>query len=86
MGLLSFALAVVALISGFAVFSKTYDWVIHGVSPGSLLRKNLDRLVSFSNKVVAPVLIGAFCIFVVIVVAVGAWDIGIDILKRFACQ
>jgi len=85
-GLLAFALAIIALISVCFVISKTYNWVICGVSPSSLLRKNVDRLVAFSNKWVAPVLVGAFCIFVVILLAFGAWDIGINILKRFACK
>lgn len=85
-GLLGFLVVIGAFGAICAIISKTYNWVIYGVSPGSLLRKNVDRLVAFSNKRVVPVLVGAFCVFVVVVVAVGAWSVGIDILKRFACK
>ena len=85
-GLLGFAVAICALWAVCIIISKTYDWVVHDVSPASLLRKNIDRGVAFSNKWVIPILVGGFCIFVVIVVAFGAWDIGIKILKRFACK
>ncbi len=85
-GLLALALVIIALLLVCFVISKTYNWVIYGVSPSSLLRKNVDRLVAFSEKWVAPVLVGAFCIFVVVLLAIGAWSIGLDILKRFACK
>ena len=85
-GLLAFALVVIAFLAVCFVISKTYNWVIYGVSPASLLRKNIDRVVAFSNKWVIPVLVGGFCIFIVLLLAFGAWDIGITILKRFACR
>jgi len=85
-GLLAFAIAIVAFILVCYVISKTYNWVIYGVSPTSRLRKNIDRLVAFSNKRIIPVLVGGFCIFIVLLLAFGAWDLGLEILKRFACK
>lgn len=85
-GLLTFAIVILAFAVVCAIISKTYNWVIYGISPVSLLRKNIDRVVAFSNKWVAPILVGAFCIFVVVLLAFGAWSTGIEILKRFACR
>lgn len=85
-GLLGYLVAIGALVAVCAVISKTYDWVIYGTSPASVLRKNIDRAVAFSNKWVIPVLVGGLCIFIVLLLAFGAWQIGIEILKRFACK
>lgn len=85
-GLLGFFVAIGALVAICSIIGRIYNWVIYDISPVGRLRSSIDWLIAFSNKWVFPVLVGAFCIFVVIVVAVGAWDIGIDILKRFACK
>ena len=85
-GLLAFAVVILAALAIYFIISKIYNWVIYGIDPTSLLRKNIDRVVAFSDKWVGPALVGAVLIFIVILLAFGAWDIGIQILKRFACK
>lgn len=85
-GLLTFAIWILAAVLICHIISKVYNWVIYDVSPVGRLRKTIDRIVALSGKWLAPILVGAFCIFVVVIVAFGAWNVGIEILKRFACK
>ena len=85
-GLLTFAVVIGAFAAICAIISKVYNWVIYDVSPVGRLRKTIDRIVALSGKWLAPILVGAFCIFVVVIVAFGAWNVGIEILKRSACK
>ena len=85
-GLLAFLVAIGALVAICTIISKTYDWVVYDLSPVGRLRNSIDWLVAFWDKRVIPVLVGGFCIFIVVLLAIGAWSIGIEILKRFACR
>lgn len=84
-GVLGFLVAIGAIIAICAIISKIYNWVIYDISPVGRLRNSIDWLVAFSDKWVKPILAGAFCVFVVVLLAIGAWSIGLDILKRAAC-
>jgi hypothetical protein len=85
-GLLGFLVAIGALVAICTIISKTYNWVIYDIAPVGRLRKSIDWVVEFSTKWVIPVLVGGFCIFIVLLLAFGAWSLGLDILKRFACK
>ena len=85
-GLLGFLVAIGALYAICTIISKTYNWVIYDIPPAGRLRNSIDWLVAFSDKWVIPALVGGFCIFIVILLAFGAWGLGIEILKRFACK
>jgi len=85
-GLLAFAVVIGAFAAICAIISKVYNWVIYDVSPVSRLRKTIDRVIEWLSKWFWPVFVGASCIFIVVIVAFGAWDVGIKILKRFACK
>ena len=85
-GLLGFLVVIGACGAICTIISKTYNWVIYDISPVGRLRNSIDYLVAFSDKWVAPILVGAFCIFIVVILAIGAWSTGIQILKRFACR
>lgn len=86
MGLLAVCIVIGAVIAICFVISKIYNWVIYDISPIGRLRKTVDWFVEWWNKWVIPVLVGAFCIFVVCLLAFGAWSLGLDLLKRFACR
>jgi len=82
-GLLASAVALSAFAAVCAIISKVYNWVIYDISPVGRLKK---RVVAWSGKWLTPILVGLFCIFIVVNVAVGVWGLGIEILKRFACR
>lgn len=85
-GLLGFGLIILVAAAVCMIISKVYNWIIYDVSPVGRFRKSIDRLFKWFDKWVLPVLAGGFCIFVVFLLAHGAWSIGLEILKRAACR
>ena len=85
-GLLAFAIVIGAAAAICAIIYKVYNWVIYDIPPLGRLRTTIDRIVVLWGKWAAPFFVGAFCIFIVVAMAFGAWSIGIEILKRYACK
>jgi H+/Cl- antiporter ClcA len=78
-------LATIGAVVGICgAISKVYNWVIYGASPKARLR--VDRIVEWSNKWLLPVLVVAFCIFILIILIFGVWGMGLELLERVECR
>lgn len=78
-------LAAIGAVAGVCMgISRIYNWVIYDASPKWRLR--VDRIVEWFHKWLIPALVGAFCLFVLTILIVGVWGLGIELLERVECR